>query len=132
MPSDYPSYHAYILDQLLPKAVVFGFGYRELMDMTPAVVRGYTKGYEKKIELIDDYSYNLGKYFYIGIMTAFANVLDKNGKHEYPDKPFHELALPPTEIELSEEEILEQTNRLFASLNLMKANFERTNPKSGN
>ena len=103
------------------------------MDMTPAVVRGYAKGFELKSDLIDDYSYNLGKYFYVGLMTALGSVLDKNGKHDYPDKPFHEITSGTTvEIELSEEEIIEQTNRLFANLNIMKSNFERCNPKSGN
>lgn len=80
-----------------------------------------------RVEHEDEMNWLLGRYIHEGIIIVANNILSKNGKKmEYPDKPYLQMAV---NRELTEEEIKEHTDNLFAMLGGMQQRFEESKRK---
>lgn len=83
------------------------------------------EGYKKSQQLKDQLMWMQGHYFRMAIASTVGNMFSdkKADKIEYPDKPFTSKHSSSTE-EMSEEEKMRETEKLFATLEIMKRNFE--------
>ena len=101
-----------------------GIGGEQFWQMTPREIKPYKEAYRMRREQDDTDMWTMGAYVMNAFGVVLANAFGKHSNAKYLEHPFSWR--PP---ELTDEEIMAQTNALFKSLGTMQTAFEARHPK---
>lgn len=110
-------------NEWLPQALAIGISYYDFWEMNPHIINIFSMAHRIKSKEINAQMYLQGIYMRDAILSTICNAFKGKGAepYEYPKEPYDLTA----ETELTEQEKDEQIERLFASLQIMKDNFDR-------
>lgn len=109
-----------------------GISYDEFGKLTMRRIKIISKAYTEKLEddfkISDVAAFIQGRYMVEALLCTVGNMLGKNTKFEYPEKPY---SLKNQEENLTEDEIEAQRQQFIATLQTMQHNFNLNKEKNG-
>lgn len=110
-------------NEWLPQALVIGISYSDFWEMNPHIINIYSLAHKKRMKEKNAEMHLQGIYMRDAILSTICNAFQGKGAkpYEYPKEPYD---FSP-ETELTEQEKDEQIEMLFASLSMMKSNFDK-------
>lgn len=109
-------------DDILPYALSIGVDYKLFWRLNPTKLKAFNQAYQfsfdRRMQEAEMTAYMNGLYVVKAIACTF-------GKSKYPEKPIGLLKTDKKEdVELTEEDIQAQRDKLVLSLQIMQTNFE--------
>lgn len=118
----YPTRRAEFEFEWVPQAILIGISWDEFWNMTPRILRAYAKAEDLRRKRADQEAWLNGSYTHHAVMAALDKGFNgKKSKLNYLEKPYSEQA------ELQKQKADSQVKLLFASLEVMKSNYELNN-----
>lgn len=111
----------------MPAYLAFGVPKKEILHSTLLELKPYQKAAKARRMERDEELHRQGYYNYIALGTALYNAFRDKGVQakDYIQKPLL-LEYEEKHRELTQDEIIKQTNVLFANLNAMQSAFEKS------
>lgn len=108
----------------MPTALAIGVPYELFWHLNPNKLRSFMVAFEQKREFQDSQMWFMGQYIMSALNATVMNIVNKE-KQKYVDKPFQQKSESVQQKELTEEEVIRQTQAIFAQLETKSNNEKR-------